>query len=119
MTPLRSAQLAVGLIGLGSLSSCTPDFDTHYSTTHLEIETNFEDPLCEGDLQRWDALVDHLETQLQVELEPGLELYLWDEVDWPYGRWCQSWAVGCYSAIQHRIWSTIYAADHELVHAVA
>jgi hypothetical protein len=61
------------------LGACEPDLSpTSYSTTHLEIETSFQDPLCRGDLDRWDNFLNAVEAQLGVQLEPGLEVYLWD-----------------------------------------
>lgn len=112
---LRIAALGAAVATVG----CSPNWDTQYSTDHLEIETQFSDPLCEGDLQRWEALVVDIEDNLGVSLEPGLGISLWDELDWPYGRWCPKWATGCYSRPAHRIYATFSSIEHELVHAVA
>jgi hypothetical protein len=105
--------VTVGAVG------CSPHWDTSYVTENFEIETVFSDPLCEGDLQRWDQLVEGLENNLNVALAPGLGISLWDESSWPDGRWCPKRAVGCYSHRAHHIYATFWSLEHELVHAVA
>jgi hypothetical protein len=103
----------------GVLAGCSPDASAHYSTAHLEIETTFGEPLCQGDLDRWEDFIDVVELELDVQLQPGLNIYLWDVFDWPIGKWCSRGAVGCYVSSRDTIYSTIEPLDHELVHAIA
>ena len=117
--PVSHARHALALVLAVAPAACGPAPERSYSTEDFELHTQFSEPLCEGDLDRWSAFAVHAEELLDTPLEPGLRVHVWDEQDWSAEPWCLARTSGCYAPGRHRIFTTISALQHELVHAVA
>lgn len=115
---LLSLREKVGLLVLGLLApACEqplPKFQ--YETQHLRIATDFDEPLCRGDLDHYESVITRLEDVLGTNVEGRTDVYLWD-LSTPLPGWCSlENAGGCYSD------GVVYADQttlaHELVHVV-
>lgn len=100
-----------------ALSSCSDPapFAIRYETEHFRIGTEFDYPLCGGDLAALDAQIDGLEELLSVTAPSPITLYLWET---PPTAYCGEGPMGCYGREDNVVHSTAYILDHELVHAV-
>lgn len=119
--PRLSDSMFRGLLVLGTLGSsmsCADPgpFEVRYETEYLRIGTEFDYPLCGGDLAYLDAQVAGLEEALSTRAEAPINLYLWENP--PKGYCATDDSPGCYSSATHTIHSTSFSLDHELVHAV-
>ncbi|EDM80665.1 hypothetical protein PPSIR1_37269 [Plesiocystis pacifica SIR-1] len=86
-----------------------------YETEHLQIGTGFDYPLCAGDLAAYEAQVVGLESLLSTTVDEPITVYLWEDAPSSY---CGEGPQGCYSPDENAIYTTSFALDHELVHAV-
>lgn len=118
MSTARTASTICGII-LMLAGACEQLPDFRYQTEHLHVATDFDEPLCRGDLDHYELLISTLESQLGTTLDKQVDVYLWDPLAWsPSPGWCSSeTASGCYG--QATIHSSLDSVDHELVHAVA
>lgn len=108
------------LVPFVALGCSEPRPPIEYETEHLRIGSTLEAPLCEGDLARFESLIDDIESELNLEMKEKATLYIWDEESWWSGAnsACRSKTYGCYDQINHTIDTTTLALEHEIVHAV-
>lgn len=98
-------------------TACEPLPKLTYETEHLRIGTAFDQPLCRGNLDHLEQVITTAETQLQTNVKGPIDVYLWDPLEWSIDPgWCAGELSGCYSP--GRVYSSPWAVDHELVHAV-
>ncbi len=94
-----------------------PDLAFDYATEDLTIEA---DTLrCAGDLQRWQAFADFVESYLGRKLPAPVELYVWDQQDDFGGIPHCGLVSGCLDYESGRVFAVDESVEHELVHAVA
>jgi hypothetical protein len=87
--------------------------EIRYETEHLRIGTNYDAPLCRGDLDHFELVVTTLEERLGTTVTEPVTVYLWDENP----GWCTSeYASGCFR--DGVVYGDALSVDHELVHAV-
>lgn len=105
--------LALGLAGCEQLPELT------YETEHLRIGTQFDEPLCRGDLDHLEFVVTSLEATLDTAVNSPIDVYLWDSREWAGNPgWCSGdLSVGCYR--NGSVYASTLSIEHELVHAVA
>lgn len=111
-TPASGPTLAAALL---CVVSCEQR-EFRYETTHLRIETAFSEPLCQGDLDHMELVIASVEDELGITMSGRAHVYLWAETEWPpTPNKCVTGSAGCIHGGE--IHSTLYALDHELVHA--
>ena len=118
-TPPVAATATPLLVVTLLLVACEQLPEIQYETEHLRIATNFNEPLCQGDLDHLELVVSTLEAQLDTKLGRPVDLYLWDDVSDSSASpgWCRNdTGLGCYK--NGVVYSGQLAVDHELVHAV-
>ena len=109
----------VGLVGIIGIAGCDPDMPPpDYETPNMRIYTNFEAPLCAGDLEDLEGFIESVEQTLGVSMHSTVDVYLWNEVYVPEGQGCRKAQPGCYRAKEHSVYTTFISVHHELVHAV-
>jgi hypothetical protein len=123
-TPSRAARLPlrerIGLLVLGLLApACEqrlPEF--RYETEHLRIATDFDEPLCRGDLDHYESVITRLEVVLDTTVDEQTDVYLWDLTK-PVPDWCSlENASGCYNRDEGALYADQASIGHELVHVV-
>ena len=102
--------MALGLVG------CAPDGPV-YETPNMRIVTDFDEPLCAGNLEDLEGFINGVEQTLGVEMAAPVDVYLWSRRDRRYLPGCPDDAAGCYHPITHTIYATSDTVYHELVHA--
>lgn len=113
--PRRTATLSLTFV----VGACTPD----YETEHLRINTHFDAPLCAGNLEWYERMIDQTEQSIGHDLRAPLELELWSSKSWDEGEsrhQCgRSEPQGCYEARTHTIQARFDRSviAHEIVHA--
>ena len=110
--PLAAALLVVELLA----PACEQRPEFRYETEHLRIATNFDQPLCRGDLDHYESVITTLENVLDTTVHERTDVYLADLTMVP-PDWCSDEKVeGCYGDGEIRAHDM--SIDHELVHAV-
>ena len=104
------------LLLLGLLVGCRDLPEPSYETEHLLIGTNFDTPLCRGNLDRYERIVTTAEATLGTQVDGPIELYLWDGFFGTVPDWCPDDLSGCYRG--GKVYSSLFSAEHELVHPV-
>ena len=106
--------MALGLVG------CRPDFDGPvYNTANMRIVTEFEEPLCAGNLEDLEGFIGSVEERLGVEMAAPVDVYLWDQFRLSDEcRRADRSVSGCYHPLAHTIYATSDSIYHELVHAI-
>ncbi len=96
------------------LTACGDDLPSiRYETDEVEVGTDFEDPLCVGDLDFLDAHVRRLERELDADSSDRIRIYVY--ADAPP---CDTGgSFGCFVDDRY-ITTNWHAVDHEIVHAV-
>ena len=118
-TASTSAGLTVLVLGLGLGPACQQLPELRYETEHLRIGTEFDEPLCRGDLDHLELVITTLEAQLATTVDEPIEVYLWDprERSGANPGWCSDESVlGCFK--DGAVYASQISVDHELVHAV-
>ena len=89
-----------------------------YETEHLRVGTSFDEPLCQGDLDHMESVISTVEAELDVRMDERVKVYLWPITQWPpsSGICDTDVSIGC--ATRGKIYSSMVALDHELVHVV-
>ncbi|MCA9680802.1 MAG: hypothetical protein KC457_01300 [Myxococcales bacterium] len=105
----------LAILGLG----CSAPAEIRYETEHLRIAPTFDEPLCAGEIERFERHADRLEGLLGTRMKQPVTVYLWKTEEFPVGEYCAESSIGCYREDEHAIYTTSLALDHELVHAVA
>jgi hypothetical protein len=105
------------LVTAGLLASaCEQRSKFRYETQHLRIATDFEEPLCRGDLDHYERVIATLESELDTTVEGTVDVHLWDLRMAPPG-WCElENASGCFG--DGVVYADQLSIDHELVHVV-
>ena len=63
------AARAVAVAALGvSVAACQEPLEIRYETEHLRIGTNFDEPLCRGDLDHFELVLTTAETALGADV---------------------------------------------------
>jgi hypothetical protein len=103
------------LLLLGALSACQqldlPPLE--YQTERARIGTDFDDPLCAGDLRWFDERIADIEVLAGAERPTPVEVYIY--ADSPP---CDRSPFGCYKPDEDIILAIWPFVDHEMVHAV-
>ncbi len=98
------------------------DLPIRYETEHLQIGTEFDDAaFCRGDLLELERRISRIEDELEITLDETYTVYVWSDESWWEGavRNCDADdALGCTRKNRATIWTTRFALEHELVHAV-
>lgn len=103
--------MALGLVG------CAPDLDGPvYETPHMRIVTDFDEPLCAGNLEDLEGFIGSVEETLGVEMAAPVDVYLWNRYRLPGCRIGDS-ALGCYYPLRHTAYANFNSVYHELAHA--
>jgi hypothetical protein len=111
--PLAAPLLAFGLL-VPACEQRLPEF--RYETAHLRIATDFDEPLCRGDLDHYESVINTLETVLDTTVDERTDVYLWD-LTMAQPDWCSlEYVVGCYQ--DGVVYADQTSVDHELVHVV-
>ena len=100
---------------------CTVDPPIEYETKHLRVGGETEYPLCKGDLDEYEEIIDRVETELGFEVAEPIKVFVYDDDAWWAGGIdnCDSDdALGCWKPSSRTIHATHWALEHELVHAV-
>ena len=84
-----------------------------YETVYAEVRTDFEEGLCEGELDRIDRKIESLEAMFQVQAPDEIIVRLADTFPVPL---CPEGATGCFNPPY--ITTMTRSLDHELVHVV-
>ncbi len=93
--------------------------ELRYETEHLRIGTDFDEPLCRGDLDRMELVITVAESLLATSVEERVDVYLWSVEDWPGANVvCRAGTGGCYLRSGPTIYANQALIDHELIHAV-
>ena len=106
---------AVGILlaSILGIAGCGDDLPPiRYETEKALIGTDFDLPLCEGDLVRLDTQIRFVEDFLDAESDEKIEIYVYE--DQPPG--CPG--LGCWNTnlgVVQTLWNSV---DHEVVHAV-
>lgn len=115
--PLLRAALLVATCSL--TAACNERPEIRYETEHLRVGTDFDAPLCRGDLEHMELVIATVEAELATSLDEKVDVYLWATEDWPPEQeWCRGMHdTSCFKG--SAIYSSLVSLDHELVHAVA
>jgi hypothetical protein len=99
---------------------CQPELPNQYETEHLRISTVADYPLCKGDLVALEDLVHRVEQELAVEMKGVTTVYMWDDETWYDGpnENCPDMTIGCFKYHNSTVWTSRFALEHEIVHAV-
>lgn len=118
-TTARTA-LAASLLSLGPVTGCGSELPIQYETEHLRIATDFDHPLCKGDLVALERIISTVEDELSVKMKRVTTVYVWDDDHWHFGpnENCSATALGCINYSTSTIWTSREMLEHELVHAV-
>lgn len=108
--------MALSLLSLSWGCADPPPFEIRYETEYFRVGTEFDYPLCGGDLANLDAQVAELEQRLSTTVDEPITLYLWDNP--PKGYCSTEDSPGCYQSATNTVHSTSFVLDHEIVHAV-
>jgi hypothetical protein len=102
------------ILGLLACEQRLPEF--RYETEHLRIATDFDEPLCRGDLDHYESVITQLETVLGTSVDGRTDVHLWDlTMDGP--GWCSAdYAAGCYQ--DGVVYADQSSIAHELAHVV-
>ncbi len=120
---LESAQTRAGRCSFALLAAallaCAPD----YETEHLRITTHLDFPLCEGNLDSYERMIDDFEVRIGTELRAPLDVELWNDRDWraETRRLCGPRdVIACYNTVTHRVNGAFgqEILGHEIVHAL-
>lgn len=111
--PIATAPLVFGLL----VSACERDPEFQYETPHLRIATNFDQPLCRGDLDHYESMITTLEIVLDTTVDERVDVHLWDLTMMAPPGWCTlPGVVGCY--VDGVVYADQASIDHELVHVI-
>lgn len=106
--PVRYASLLALLVTACGLP------ETRYETEHLRIGTEFDEPLCRGNLDHLETVVTTLESTLDTRVGQAITVYLYDSED---PKECTDGTLGgCFEG--GVVYSSRSSLEHELVHAV-
>lgn len=125
---MRRPRHALVLLALAAAGACgelpddpvdwaPPDLPFEYSTEHLEIHSDVE--RCEGDFARWEGFIDYAEDYLGLTMPDSVEVYVWEPENFDSAAVCRGVGLsGCYRTSEGVVFSSAYAIEHELVHAL-
>lgn len=101
--------------------SLDPELPIEYETEHLRIGSELDEPLCNGDLVRYEQMISTIEGELMLDMTEQATVYLYTEETWWSGtnEVCGDDTLGCYSVNKHTIFAVMRSLEHEIVHAVA
>lgn len=106
---------------LSVVVSCGDPIPIQHETEHLRIGSAADHPICEGDLAHYERLIVTTESEMGVDLDHKIEVYLWGDEQWP-GQADQRCGGalyrGCYKHDSDVIYTSEYALPHEIIHAV-
>lgn len=98
------------------------DLPIRYQTKHLRIGVESHAPLCAGDLLALERQIAWIEDELGLELEKTHTIYLWDDESWledgAVNNCVSDHAFGCLVYSRRKIWTSRWALEHEVAHAV-
>lgn len=100
---------------LSMVVGCQELPEIEFRTEKLRIGTDYEQPLCAGDLRYLDDHVSMLERVLGASSDDRVTLYLFETL--PEGL-CSENAMSCYKRREDHVLATWFYVEHELVHAV-
>lgn len=87
-----------------------------YETDKAVVGTDFSDPLCGYDLPWIDEQIEFTEGMLEASSSKKVEIYLFGDAP----EYCGHEAIsGCYDPERKIVVTAWWAAEHEIVHAVA
>jgi len=124
--PRRLSLVASGLIvvAAGGIHGCgyPTDLPIEYKTEHLRIGIEVDEgPLCQGDLLELERQIARTEVELEIELKKTYKVYIWGDETWysaAINNCVRDTSFGCIRYHKSTIWTTRWALEHELAHAV-
>lgn len=103
-----------------ALNACGDPLPIMHETEHLRIGSALEHPICVGDLAYYEKVIAKVETDLTLDLNRSIDVFIWSDVEWRdhANRYCGSSVYrGCYHHNSATVFTGEYALPHELVHA--
>jgi hypothetical protein len=115
---LRTTLLRPVTVGVLTIAGCQQPSEIRYETEHLRIGTDFDEPLCQGNLDHLERVVTTASTSLSTQIVKPVEVYVWDIWQWQEEtqKWCSEEANGCFR--DGVVYASEASLDHELIHAV-